>query len=46
MSDCPATGLIRLDGQFIGVICNLPVHDGAQHHDVVHGDWNSEEQSR
>ena len=44
MSDCPATGVIDLDGQPVGVICNLPLHDGEQHHDNVLGDWNSEEQ--
>jgi hypothetical protein len=44
MSDCPATGTIILDGQPVGVICNLPPHDGEQHHDNVHGDWNGEEQ--
>ena len=44
MSDCPATGTIHLDGQPVGVICNLPPHQGEQHHDVVHGDWSNEEQ--
>ena len=39
MSDCPATGTIHLDGQDAGVICNLPPHQGDQHHDAVHGDW-------
>lgn len=44
MSDCPATGLIYVDDQLVGVICNLPPHQGGQHHDNVHGDWPSEEQ--
>ena len=42
MSDCPATGHIVLNGQSVGVICNLPPHQGGQHHDVVHGDWEDE----
>lgn len=43
MSDCPTTGIIELDGQPVGVICNRPPHQGEQHHDNVLGDWTSEE---
>lgn len=44
MSDCSATGTILLDGQPVGVICNLKPHQDKQHHDNVHGEWNSEDQ--
>ncbi|MFB7665855.1 hypothetical protein ACFC1R_18190 [Kitasatospora sp. NPDC056138] len=41
MTGCTAAGAITLNGESIAVICDLPPHDGNQHHDVVHGDWTS-----
>lgn len=41
MTDCPATGTIRIGDETIVVICNLPPHDSDWHHDLVHGDWTS-----
>jgi hypothetical protein len=41
MSECTATGTIRIGTEDIVVICNLRPHEGEQHHDIVHGDWNA-----
>jgi hypothetical protein len=41
MTDCTATGTIRLGDDDIVVICNLAPHYDGQHHDNVHGDWTA-----
>lgn len=42
MTDCTATGTIRIGDHDIVLVCNLDPHDEEQqHHDVVHGDWTS-----
>lgn len=44
MANRLVTGTIGLDGQPVGVICNLSPHQGEQHHDNVLGAWSSKEQ--
>lgn len=44
--DCPATGQTTVDAVPVRVICNLPPHDGHEHHDIVHGDWTSADTTR
>jgi hypothetical protein len=39
--DCPAAGWTAIGTTPLRLICNTEVHDGEQHHDIVHGDWTS-----